>query len=267
MRTSRAGWVVASVAVVVTVTTAVWAGTFELHADVVTTDSQTQAISARGRVRLTHGAAVVRAERVVYTPKTGRLILSGDVTIATPDGALQAREATLLFGQGGLLASVDATGVVQVRARQRTLNAEHVVYVTSIETLVAMGSVKLVVPPDVVISGGELVATSSRGVATLTGRPRLQNADAVIEGDRLEVVERTQTATFHDHVVASIRANRLTADSATLENSTQKAIFRGRVTITGAGRTMTTDQVTVYYRQGRMVAEGTTSMYVEEERP
>lgn len=244
-----------------------WAGTLELRADVLTTEAVTQTVVARGGVRITDGVSVARAGKARYAPRDGRLVLSDGVVVRTADGTVRARDITILLGKGQRLNAVTAVGGVQVEAGARVLKADRVFYDTAARTVVASGTVTLIAPPDLLVSGGHLVADLGIGVATLTSRARVQNTDGFIEGDRLEVDGRTQTAFFRDHIVAGVRKMKLTADTATLEAREQKAVFRGRVKIVDPNRTVTADQVTVYLREGRIIAEGAIVVRLEEERP
>ncbi len=266
MRFSRWLWSAVGAGLVIAGAAAAWAGTFELRADVITTEAKTQTIVARGRVRITDGVSIARAGSAVYAAGEGRLVLTEGVTVMTPEGDLQARQATVLLGKGRVFERVEAVGAVRVEVQRRVLKADRVSYAVSTGHVMAEGNVKLFAPPDLLATGGELLADPRHGVAVLSGRPRVQNKDGFIEGDRLEVQARTQTAFIRGHVVAVVGSTRITADAATLRAEEQKVIFSDRVTMTEPRRTVTADQVTVYYQQRRIVAEGTTSIRVEESR-
>ncbi len=258
---------VAGVALLAIMTSTAWASTLELRADVVTTDATTRTIVADGRVRVTDGASVVLANHALYRLNEGRLVLSGSVTIRTSGGDLRAGQVTVFLGKGSTVDTVEAAGAVRVETQGRVLNADRASYALGTGQLVANGHIKLVMPPDLVVSGGDLIADIRRRVAVLSGRARVENKDGAIEGDRLEVDGSTQTAFVRDRVLAVFHDTQVRADTATFRAAERKAVFRGHVKVTGPRRTMTSDQVTIYYQQGRFVAEGTTAIHIEEERP
>ncbi len=259
--------VVAATALLAGLAAPVGAGTFELLADTLTTESGSQTVVARGHVRVTDGVSVARAGSARYTARAGRLVLSGGVVVQTPDGTLSAREVTILLGRGQRMDFFAAVGGVQVKARTRVFNAERVTYEPPTASLHASGAVTAFIPPDLYVSGHDLAANLRNEVATLTGHVRVRAAEGFIEGDRLDADGRAQTAFIHDHVVGGFRKTLVTADTATLRAREHTAVFRGRVKIVDPTRTVTADQVTVYYRDGRVIAEGTTSVRLEEDRP
>ncbi len=266
MRGVWRGWLCGA-ALLVALAVPVWAGTFELRADVLSTEATTQTVVARGRVRITDGVSVARAGSARYAIRDGRVVLSDGVVVQTPNGIMRSREATILLGKGQRIKAVAASGGVLIEAGARVMKADRVFYDATSGDVVARGTVTIVAPPDLVASGGDLTANLRSEIATLRGRARVQNAEGFIEGDRLDVDGRTQTASVRDHVVAGFRKLRLTADTAALTVREHKAVFRGHVQIVDPARTVTADQVTVYYQAGRVIVEGATSVRIEEERP
>ncbi len=245
----------------------VWAGTFELRADILSTEATTQTVVARGRVRITDGVSVARAGHARYAIRDGRVVLSDGVVVQTPDGIMRSREATILLSKGQRITSVAASGGVRIEAGGRVMKADRVFYDAASGDVIARGTVTIVAPPDFVASGDDLTANLRSELARLRGRARVQNSEGFIEGDRLDVDGQAQTASVRDHVVAGFRKLRLTADTATLTVREHKAVFRGHVEIVDAARTVTADQVTMYYQIGRVIVEGTASVRIEEERP
>lgn len=240
--------------------------TIELRASEVTTRDGGQTIEARGNVRITDGRTVIQAGRAVYVVRERRITLSGGVKITAPDGDLEAAQAVVQIGRGQAIETVDATGNVAVETEGRVLKADRIQYAVSSGALTAAGNVTVFAPPDLIATGKELTA-KGRESATLAGRARIQNRDGYIEGDRLEIQERTQTAYLRGNVVGVFQDTRITAEAATLLAKERKAIFHDRVTVTRPGRTMSAERVTLYYQERRLVAEGQTSIRIEEERP
>lgn len=259
------GLVLLLVAGLISAVPAAGATTLELRADVLTVDTVRRVIEARGRVRLTDGRSVARADHAVYALRDRRVTLSGAVSIADPDGSLQSRQAVLYLTSGRTIERIDASGDVEVEARERVLRADEVTYTVAARALTARGHVQYFTPPDIIMSGDDLII-KGRDVAVLKGHARVQNRDGFVSGDRLEMDEKAQTAYLRGHVLGVFQETRITSDAATLVAREKKAIFRDRVTIVRPGRTMSADVVTFFYQQNRMIAEGETRIRIEDEQ-
>jgi lipopolysaccharide export system protein LptA len=243
------------------------ASTFDLRADTLTANAATQTVIARGHVRVTDGLFVASAGRAEYAIRARRLILADTVVVRSPEGTIRAHEVTLYFSDERRVNFIVAAGNVWVETRGRTLKAQRITYEPPTGVARATGSVAMFAPPEFRATGEDLIGNLRREAATLTGRARVQTAEGFVEGDRLDVDGRAQTAVLRDHVNGGFRKIRLTADTATVRFRDQKAVFRGHVKLVDPSRTLIADQVTVYYNEGRMVAEGATSVRVEEDRP
>jgi lipopolysaccharide export system protein LptA len=240
--------------------------TLEIQADTLIARDGGQTIEASGNVIITDGRSTIRAGHALYTLRDRRILLDGGVKIVTAQGDLVANRAVILLGKGNAVAFVEATGGVAVKAQQRVLRADLASYEVASESLVATGNVTLFVPPDLTAKGAELVA-KGRQVATLTGRPRVENREGFIEGDRIEFREQTQTAYVRGNVVSVFQDIRISAGNATLLAKEGHAIFREQVRVTRPGRTLSAEMVTLYYRERRLVTEGPTNIRIEEEKP
>lgn len=236
-----------------------------ITADIVTATGHGQTLEAHGHVFISDGRITIRADRVLYVRRTGRIQLTGHVSVTTPQGELQAGEATAQLTRASALGAIEASGGVTARSAARILKADRVAYQTKDDTLIATGHVVLT-SPDLTITGAELVAKGA-DAATVTGRPRIANRDGFIEGDRLEVVVRAQIGFIRGNVVGVFSETRITSASATLLAKENKAVFRDKVTVTRADRTMTAALVTYYYKEKRIVAEGQTTIKIQETRP
>jgi len=239
--------------------------TLEITADVLTADTVKQVVEARGRVRISDGRAVVRASVAVYRVKDRQISLSGGVQFVTSEGDLTARQAVAHLSRTRTLETVEATGNVEVESGGRVLSADHVVYTPASRSLSARGNVRIFSPPDLIATGGELFARQG-AVIVMRGRPRLQNRDGYLQGDRLEVDEKAETAYLRDNVLGEFQDIKVTSDAATLFAKEKKVVFRDRVRIIQPGRTMTADRVTIFYESRRMIAEGATTIRIEDEQ-
>jgi lipopolysaccharide assembly outer membrane protein LptD (OstA) len=239
--------------------------TLEIKADVLTADTVRQIVQASGHVRISDGRAVVRAGMATYRVRERKISLSGGVHFVTPEGNLTARQAVAYLSRSRTLESVEANGNVEVEAQRRVLSADHVVYTPAGRSLFARGNVRIFDPPDLIATGRELFAKQG-SVIVMTGRPRLQNRDGYLQGERLEVDEKAEAAYLRTNVLGEFRDIRITSDAATLFAKEKKIVFRDRVRITQPARTMTADRVTLFYESRRMIAEGATTIRIEDEQ-
>lgn len=238
----------------------------EIKADILKADTVRGVIEARGRVRISDGRSLVRAGIAVYSIKQRKISLSGGVTMTTPEGDLQARAAVAYVSRGRTLESIEATGNVEVESQRRVLNADTVVFTPASQAMTARGNVRIFVPPDLIATGQELVVRRNT-VSVLTGRARVQNRDGFVQGDRLEVDDRADAASLRGNVVGEFRDIRITSETASLIGKEKKVVFRDRVKIVQPGQTMTSDRVTIFYETRRMIAEGATTIHIEDEGP
>lgn len=237
----------------------------ELRADEVTVRGRGEVLEARGSVRITDGRSVVRAGRARYSVRDRRIDLTGGVAVDSPQGGLRAGSALLLLGADNRITSVEASEGAALTSGGRRLEADRVSYTIGGPSATASGHVRLRLPPDIVASGERL--TLRGGAAVLEGGAKVETAEGSIEGETIEVAERDQTAFVRGGVRAVFGAMRITADTATLLGRERRAVFRDNVTVVQPGRTMKASQVTVFIDEKRLVAEGETTIRIDEEPP
>jgi lipopolysaccharide assembly outer membrane protein LptD (OstA) len=240
--------------------------TIQLNADAVTALEGGSVLVARGHVIISDGQMTIRAEHVRLSRPARRAQLNGAAHITTLTLDLKAEDATVQFAKDGSIQTIQASGAVDARASGRRLTADRVAYQSQGETLTATGHVTATIPPDLVVTGGALVATGPHAV-TVTGRPRVQIRDGYLEGDRLDAREQTPTALVSGHVVGVFQGSRITSSTATLLGGSHSVVFHKDVTVTQPGRIMTAETVTVYYQERRLVAEGPTTITIQETPP
>ena len=188
--------------------------TIELRADEVTLRQGGAVVEARGRVRITDGRNRMTSDRAVYTVRARRVALSGHVTITTPRGDLAAASATAVFGPVNAVDTIDAAGKVTLTAQQRVVRAERLTYVVASGAVTADGGVEVFIPPDI-IGRGRTLLMKIGDAATLRGSARVQMKDGYVEGDRIDVSERTQVAFVRGNVVGVFEETRITSAAAT----------------------------------------------------
>lgn len=236
----------------------------ELRGDEVTLRQRDGVVEARGHVRITAGAARMTADRAVYTVRTRHLALSGHVTVTAPQGNLEADSARAVLGTGNTLETVEASGRVTLETAQRVVRAERLTYGVAAGAVEADGGVEMFIPPDIIGRGRSLVMKRGEA-ATLLGRARIQTKDGYVESDRMDFAERTQVAFARGNVVGVFEETRITAAAATFYNLERRAVFRDGVRVVRPGRTLQAQVVTIYIKDRRIVAEGETTIRLEDD--
>jgi lipopolysaccharide assembly outer membrane protein LptD (OstA) len=236
----------------------------ELRADEVTLRDGGAVVEARGRVRVAWGASRLSADRATYTVGLRRLSLVGSVTVIMPQGTLTSARATVVLAPRGGLESLEASGRATLRSEQRVVRAEHLTYAVQSGAVTADGGVELTIPPGITARGQRLLMKRGEA-ATLRGRARVQTQDGSLEADQIDVSEPAQVAYARGHVAGIFEETRITADAATFYHRERRAVFRDGVTVTRPGRTIQADVVTIYLHDRRIVAEGDTTIRLEEE--
>ncbi len=236
--------------------------TLEVRADSVLVDSAGKTIDARGHVRISDGRAVVTAQRAVYHVRERRVLLSGEVTMTSPDGVLRSREAVIFLSRANTLDSLDARSSVVGRSGSRTVRADRLIYAFPTARVTATGHVQISDPAGVA-TGNSLSADLRAKTGTLMGA-RIRSKDGTVAGDRLDIVGANRQAVFRGHVAAEFQTTKITSETATVFDVEKKAVFRGHVRIARPGRILLADAVTFYYRENRMVAEGQTRILIQE---
>lgn len=240
--------------------------TVELRADEVTVRQGGAVIEARGRVRISDGRNRMTAARAVYTVRARRIALSGDVTVVTPQGTLEAASATAVLGTDAAVETIEASGRVSVTTRQRVIRAGRVTYGVASGAVSADGGVEAFLPPDVRARGQTLLMKSGQA-ATLRGEARVQTKDGSVAGDRIDYSEQAQVAFVRGHVVGLFEETRITSEAATFYVRERRAVFRDAVRVTRPGRLLQAASVTIFLEDRRLVAEGETTIRVEDEAP
>jgi lipopolysaccharide assembly outer membrane protein LptD (OstA) len=245
----------------------VWAAQpITINADAALAREGGQVLEAVGHVVLSDSATTLRADYALYRRKEGRIQLTGHVHIATVQGELSSDRATSQLGRKGQFETIEATGAVKVRSADRTVRADRVTYQTKDQTLTASGHVVVTFPPDLKITGGNLVASGTE-VAVLTGHPRIEHPAGTLEGDRVDIAVQSQIAFVRGNVHSVFSDTTISSALATLLVKDKKAIFRDHVTVDRPGRTMIAEVVTYYYAERRLVAEGPTTIRIRQMSP
>lgn len=236
----------------------------ELRADEVTLRDGGAVVEAAGRVSVVWGTSRMRAARAVYTVRARRLSLAGEVTVTGPPGTLTAARATAVLAPSGGIVSVEAGGGVTLASGQRTVRAAHLTYEEPSGVVTADGGVALHEAGGVTARARSLLMRRGEA-ASLRGRARVQTADGHIEADQIDVSERAQTVLARGNVTGVFAQTRITAGAAAYDHGRRRAVFREAVRVTQPGRTIHADVVTISLQDRRVVAEGETTIRLDDE--
>jgi lipopolysaccharide assembly outer membrane protein LptD (OstA) len=193
-----------------------------------------------------------------------RLSLSGAVTAVTPQGTLTAERATAVLAAAGGIESVEAAGQASLASGQRRVRAAHLTYAVRSGAVTADGGVEMTVPPGITARAQSLLMKRGEA-ATLRGRARVETDDGSLEADQIDVSETAQVAYARGNVAGVFADTRITSGAATFYHRERRAVFRDGVRVTRPGRLIQADVVTVYLQDRRVVAEGETTIRLEEE--
>ncbi len=134
-----------------------------------------------GNVQLREGARTGQADRARYERAADRVTLTGGVVLADPTTRTTAQSVWFVQRTGEISAQGDVRSTDSSRGRN------------AIVTLA---------PEPAHISSDRLLANSSTGRAVYSGRARLWQGDAVIEGDSIELVRDARLLNARGNVLA-----------------------------------------------------------------
>ncbi|MDQ7857849.1 MAG: LptA/OstA family protein [Armatimonadota bacterium] len=237
-------------------------GVLSVAADELQIDAARGVVVAEGRVRVSDGRVSATAPRATVYRREGRAVLAGGARASGPDGVLEGREITVLFTERAITRIV-ARDEASLEIVAGLVTAATVTLVPSGDAVVAEGGVRLFTDPDVISTGARLVFRRAAGTVALTGGARVQNADGVIDADRIDGARRLDRVTATGNVHAVYRDLTVRSRTADVLLGEKRAVFTGEVRLRGPDRTMTSERVTVWYGEGRALAEGPTWIRLE----
>ncbi len=233
-----------------------------ITADSMSLDATTRVATASGRVRISDGQTTATATRATLFHNEGRGVLVGGARVTGPQGVLEGEEITIEYTTVAIT-KIKANGKARLEVEGGRVMAQAVTIVPATDTVTAQRDVTFSTRPDIVARGGELVYQRSKGTATLVGQASLQSRDGVIEGDRIEGFKRLERLVATGSVRGRYRDIDVRSRAAEVLGAEKKAVFTGDVHLTQPGRRLTTEKVTVWYGEGRVVAEGQTWIRIE----
>lgn len=235
-----------------------------IAADSMQVDAVTKVARAVGRVRISDGLTTATAERATLYHGEGRGVLSGQARVVAPQGVLGASEIAVRFTASEIV-RVFATGSATLEVEGGVVSAAAVTIVPREETARATGGVKYSTQGGVVATGRSLTYDRRNGAAVLEGQALIQAPEGVVGGERIEAhrhLEHGAVAGGAHGRFGDIEVRSTTAEFSLTE---KKVVFLGEVMLRQPGRRMTTEKVTVWYAERRLLAEGLTRVTLESQ--
>ncbi len=237
----------------------------QITADEITVDAARRVATAVGQVRISDGRVTATSARATVHHAQGRGVLTGNARVVAPQGDLEGWEITVEF-TAQTITRVTARGNASLDAEDTLTAAQTIVIVPADATLVAEGEVSVFAKPDIIATAPRLRYARGEGRIVLDGRARVRNRDGFVEADRLEGLRLSERVVATGGVHASFRDIEVRSRTAEVFAVERRAVFAGDVRLTQPGRRMVTERVTIWYDEGRVVAEGQTSIRLEPQR-
>jgi len=227
----------------------------------MTTDAAGMVV-ATGRVRISDGTNVAEGARVVLDTRRRVAVFTPGV-VRGPQGVLQGRRLTVRYVTTRLT-EVKAEGDATIELQTTRIAAGEITLGLVDQRVTAAGRVRVQAPPDVQAEGARLQFQRRTGLLTLAGQVRVQTAQGVAEGTRLEARIGLQEIRMWGDVRVRFGDIAARADAATLLLPAKRAILTGAVRVEQRGRVLWAERVTVDYGAGRVVAEGPLRMRIPD---
>ncbi len=227
----------------------------------MTTDAAGMVV-ATGRVRISDGTNVAEGARVVLDTRRRVAVFTPGV-VRGPQGVLRGRRLTVRYVTTRLT-EVKAEGDAFIELQSTRIAAGAITLGLVDQRVTAAGRVRVQAPPDVRAEGARLQFQRRTGLLTLAGQVRVQTAQGVAAGTRLEARIGLQEVRMWGDVRARFGDIAARADAATLLLPAKRAILTGAVRVEQRGRVLWAERVTVDYGAGRVVAEGPLRMRIPD---
>ena len=234
------------------------AGPLNITADEVVVDNSGTGLTARGHVRLTYKAGVATAN-LLHLRRTERTAeLSGNVTLADPQGKAAGDDITVTFTAANQVSRIVMAGNASAETRDYALQADHIMADRTAGRLVADRHVTMFMAPDLILNGDRAVYNQDAHYGVISGHVAASNRAGRILGDWIEFFQQKQQATVHGPVTAEVYGATITSSIAHVDFVKSSAVFTGHTLVTRRQGTLNADRVTIFYNTRRLIAEGAT---------
>ncbi len=235
-----------------------------ISADSMQVDAVTRVATAVGRVRISDGLTTASAERATLYHGEGRGVLSDRAKVVTPQGALAASEIAVRFTASEIV-RVYASGSATLEVEGGVVSAAAILIVPREETARATGGVSYSTRGGLVATGRSLTYDRRGGAAALEGQALIRVPEGTVGGERIEARRHLEQGAVTGGAHGRFGDIEIQARSAEFSLNEQKVVFLGEVVVKQPGRRMTTEKVTIWYAERRLLAEGLTRVTLESQ--
>lgn len=230
-----------------------------ITADEVTTDGTGTTVLARGHVQVTYGGVRAKSDLLRWDRPAGAAKLTGHVVVTEPQGSVTGDAVSLeVMGPDHRVVSAVVTGHAAFESPEYSLMADEITADRRSGRLAAQGHLTMFSAPDVIVTGERGAYDQHAQYAVVSGHAAASSKDGRLRGEWIELFRASGRAVVHGPVGAELYGAVITGDHATVTFRTKTAVFTGRVVVTRRQGTLWADRVTLFYGDGRIVAEGGT---------
>jgi len=235
-----------------------------VRADQVSVDSRGATLTASGHVSVTYGTLRVTSDSLRLNRSDGTAVFQGHVAAADPAGRALADSVTLVATRDGRVVRALLAGHASVETPSYAVIADRIDADRERGRITADAHVTLFSQPDVIVTGARATYDQRSGDAVILGSSAapatVQNRDGRIAGARVDFTRQTMRAVIRGPVNADLFDAKLTGAGATVDLRRGIAVFAGGAVVSRRQGRLEADEITVFYRDRRFIAEGRTHM-------
>jgi len=239
-----------------------------VRADQVSIDSRSGTLVASGHVSVTYGTLRATSDSVRLNRSGGTAVFTGHVAVTDPAGRALGDTVTLYAAPDGRVVRAVLAGHASVETPSYAVIADRIDADRDRERVTADAHVTLFSQPDVIVTGARATYDQRTGDAVILGSASapatVQNRDGRIAGTRVDFSRRDMRAVIRGPVSADLFDAKLTGAGATVDLRQGVAVFAGGAVVSRRQGMLEADEITVFYRDRRLVAEGRTHMTYRE---
>ena len=235
-----------------------------VRADQVSVDSRGATLLATGHVSVTYGALRVTSDSLRLNRSDGTAVFQGHVAVTDPAGRALGDTITLFATRDGQVVRALLAGHASVETPSYAVIADRIDADRARDRITADAHVTLFSQPDVIVTGTRATYDQRSGDAVILGSASapatVQNRDGRIAGARVDFSRNSMRAVIRGPVTADLFDAKLTGAGATIDLRRGIAVFAGGAVLSRRQGILEADEITVFYRDRRFIAEGRTHM-------
>jgi len=235
-----------------------------VRADQVSVDSRGATLLAAGHVSVTYGTLRVTSDSLRLNRSDGTAVFQGHVAATDPAGRALGDTVTLFATRDGRVVRALLDGHASVETPSYAVIADRIDADRARDRITADAHVTLFAQPDVIVTGARAAYDHRSGDAVILGSASapatVQNRDGRIAGARVDFSRKDMRAVIRGPVTADLFDATLIAAGATIDLRRGIAVFAGGAVVSRRQGRLEADEITVFYRDRRFIAEGRTHM-------